>query len=67
MATKTEMPNCTTELSAAHMAELQQQKAAVAPKKRKTTPKKLEDAGLLATLGQLLCDHQIGTYPCTWC
>jgi acyl-CoA-dependent ceramide synthase len=61
------MPYGTTEPSGTHKAEMQQQKAAVAPNKRKPAPKKLEDAGLLATLGQLLCDHQIGACPYTWC
>jgi hypothetical protein len=60
MATRTELPKGTTEMSEAHAMKLQNHKAAVAPTKRKTTPKKVEGEGILASLCTLLCDHQLG-------
>jgi acyl-CoA-dependent ceramide synthase len=60
MATRTALPSGTEEVSRAHTTDLQEQKVAMAPKRRKTSPKKMENEGLLATLGTLMCDHQIG-------
>jgi acyl-CoA-dependent ceramide synthase len=60
MATKTAVPNGNGTLSRSHAAEVQEQKVAIAPKRRKTSSKKAEDEGLLASLCTLVCDHQIG-------
>lgn len=61
MATKTALQNGSATVSGAHTAELHHQKTAAAPKRRKTTSKKVEDEGLGATLCTLICNHQIGT------
>jgi acyl-CoA-dependent ceramide synthase len=63
MATKTALPNGNSIPDKAHTAKLQSQKAAVAWKRPKTNSKKLQDEGLLATLGGLVCDHQLGMLP----
>jgi acyl-CoA-dependent ceramide synthase len=60
MATKTAPPNANGTLNSTHAAELQEQKIAIAPKRRKTSTKKPKDEGLMATLCALVCDHQIG-------
>jgi acyl-CoA-dependent ceramide synthase len=61
MATKTALQNGSVAANGAHEAETHSQKTAAAPKRRKAAPKKVEDAGLMATLCTLICDHQIGT------
>ena len=60
MATKTALQNGSPTANGAHTAELHHQKTAAAPKRRKTTPKKVEDEGLGATLCTLISNHQIG-------
>ncbi|CAO2654098.1 Nn.00g108310.m01.CDS01 [Neocucurbitaria sp. VM-36] len=60
MATETTLPNGNGTLSRAHAAEIQEQKVAVTPKRRKTQSKKVDDEGLLTSLCMLLCEHQIG-------
>ncbi|KAF2818380.1 longevity-assurance protein-like protein [Ophiobolus disseminans] len=60
MATQTATPNSNGSLSRSHTAEIQEQKIAIAPKRRKASPKKAEEEGLLASLCALVCDHQIG-------
>tara|TARA_R110002003_G_scaffold124_6_gene11251 strand:- start:16271 stop:16489 length:219 start_codon:yes stop_codon:yes gene_type:complete len=61
MSTETALPNTNGTLTRAHAAEVQEQKVAIAPKRRKTHPKKPEDEGLMTMLCALVCDHQIGT------
>ncbi|KAJ4311370.1 Sphingosine N-acyltransferase lag1 [Neodidymelliopsis sp. IMI 364377] len=60
MATKTELQNGSATVNGASKAQAHDQKSAVAPKRRKTVPKKVEDEGLMASLCTLICDHQIG-------
>jgi acyl-CoA-dependent ceramide synthase len=55
MATKTALRN-----GSAAPSTMQQDKAAAAPKRRKQSPKKVEDEGLMASLCTLICNHQIG-------
>jgi len=59
MATKTAQPNGNGNMSRVHAAELQEEKIAIAPKRRKQA-KKVEDEGLVASLCTLVCEHQIG-------
>ena len=61
MATKTALQNGNVTTNGAHKAQLLSQKVASSPKRRKPTPKKVEDEGLMATLCTLICKHQIGT------
>lgn len=61
MSTKTTLQNGSVTANSAHKAQLRNQKAAVAPKRRKAVPKKVEDEGLMGTLCTLICHHQIGT------
>lgn len=61
MATKTALPNGNVAVNGAHKTQSHDQKMAIAPKRRKTAPKKVEDDGLMASLCTLICDHQIGT------
>jgi acyl-CoA-dependent ceramide synthase len=63
MATKTVLPNGSDTMSRAHAAEMQEQKVDIAPKRRKTSSRKVEDEGLLVSLCTLVCDHQIGMFP----
>lgn len=61
MATKPALQNgSAAAASGAQKAQPHNQKTAAAPKRRKTTPKKVEDEGLMGTLCTLICDHQIG-------
>lgn len=62
MATKTALPNGNGMTEKANTAKFQSQKAAVASKRPKTNSKNLQDEGLLATLGSLVCDHQLGAF-----
>lgn len=62
MATKTALQNGSVAANGAHIAQPPNQKVASAPKRRKPTPKKAEDEGLIATLCTLICNHQIGTF-----
>ncbi len=60
MATKTAVPNGNGTLPRTHTAEIREQKITIAPKRRKTVPKKAEDEGLLSLLCTQICEHQIG-------
>ncbi|KAJ4341508.1 Sphingosine N-acyltransferase lag1 [Ascochyta clinopodiicola] len=60
MPTKTALQNGSITANDAPKVQLQDQKSAVAPKRRKIAPKKVEDEGLMASLCTLICDHQIG-------
>lgn len=60
MAHSTELPNGNGGLDKTHTAVMQEHKAAIAPKRRKMHPKKLDDGGLVTSLCTLFCDHQIG-------
>jgi acyl-CoA-dependent ceramide synthase len=61
MATKTALPDDNGAESLARTAELQAQKAAIAPKRSLKGPKKVQNEGLLASVCTLVCDHQLGT------
>ncbi|KAH7091655.1 TLC domain-containing protein [Paraphoma chrysanthemicola] len=60
MATNMKSLNTNGTSNSTHAAEVQEQKIAIAPKRRKTSTKKPKDEGLMATLCALVCDHQIG-------
>ncbi|KAF1945581.1 longevity assurance proteins LAG1/LAC1 [Clathrospora elynae] len=60
MATKTTLPNGNGTLAKTHVADIQEQKAPIAPQRRKTLPKKVDDEGLMGSLCTLICEHQIG-------
>jgi acyl-CoA-dependent ceramide synthase len=59
MATKTALHNGSVAPSTTHS-----DKAAIVPKRRKQSPKKVEDEGLMASLCTLICNHQIGMSLC---
>jgi len=61
MATKTTPPNRDSTMDRAHAADGQEKKVTAAAARRKTSPKKAKDEGLLASLCALVCDHQLGT------
>ena len=61
MATKTALQNGSVAAKDSHKTQLKDQKTVAAPKRRKTSPKKVEDEGLMASLCTLICSHQIGT------
>jgi acyl-CoA-dependent ceramide synthase len=63
MAAKTALPNGNGAESKAYSAELQAQRAAMAPKRSKKSPKKVQSEGLLASLCALVCNHQLGMSP----
>lgn len=60
MASKTAPPNGNGALRRTLPEDAQEQKLAVAPRRRKPQPKTPEDEGLMATLCTLICNHQIG-------
>ncbi|KAH9861385.1 hypothetical protein J1614_011131 [Plenodomus biglobosus] len=61
MATTSSLPNGNAALSPSHGADKQEQKAAMAPARRKIQPKKkAQEDGLVASLCTLICEHQIG-------
>lgn len=60
MATKTALQGGSATSNGAHTSQPSSQKTAIAPKRRKTGSKKVEDEGLMATLCTLICHHQIG-------
>ena len=62
MATKTALHNGSVAPNTMHS-----DKATVVPKRRKQSPKKVEDEGLMASLCTLICNHQIGMSPCPCC
>jgi hypothetical protein len=60
MATKTALPNRNGTMARTHAADVKEHTVAIAPKRRKTSPRKPEDLGLIASLSAMVCDHQIG-------
>lgn len=62
MASKTAPPNGNGALRRTLPEDAQEQKLAVAPRRRKPQPKTPEDEGLMATLCTLICNHQIGMF-----
>ncbi|KAH7551202.1 hypothetical protein BM1_10076 [Bipolaris maydis] len=60
MAAKATMTPASGAPQKSRTANIQAEKAPMAPKKRKTQPKKADDEGLLASLCTLISDHQIG-------
>ncbi|KAH7410143.1 TLC domain-containing protein [Phaeosphaeria sp. MPI-PUGE-AT-0046c] len=60
MATKTAASTPNGALSTVHIADMQKPQTQAAQKRRKAGSGKARDEGLLATLGNLVCDHQLG-------
>lgn len=60
MATKTATPHRNGTMARTHAADVKEHKVAIPPKRRKASPRKPEDLGLIASLSAMVCDHQIG-------